>query len=110
MRLRFDFLACCTVLAFGLASCGGGGSEPSEGQMKAAMLDEMNHPPGDTVAEPVSITFFKKGACDKPTPQGFNCTFTVKVASTNIGAGMYNNIPMGVFYKESGKWMMRPPF
>ncbi len=109
MRLRFDFLACCTVLAFGLAGCGGG-SEPSEAQMKAAMLDEMNHPPGYTVTQPVSITFFKRGACDKPTPQGFSCTFTVKVASTNIAAGMYMNIPMAVFYNESGKWMMRPPF
>lgn len=110
MRLRFDSLAVCTVLALLLAGCGGGGSEPSEAQMKAAMLDEMNHPPGDTVTEPVSIAFFKKGACDKPTPQGFNCTFTVKVASTNMAAGMYNNIPTGVFYQESGKWMMRPPF
>jgi len=25
---------------------------------------------------------------------------------------MYNNVPKGVFYKDkdSGKWMMRPPF
>ena len=54
----------------------------------------------------------KKEACDKPTPQGFKCTFDVKVASRNIGASMYNNIPFGEFYKdkESGKWMMRPPF
>ncbi len=108
--MRFEYLLACAVLAFGLAGCGLGGSEPSETQMKSAMLDEMNHPPGYTVTEPVSITFFKKGACDKPTPQGFNCTFTVKVASTNIGASMYMNIPFAVFYKESGKWMMRPPF
>jgi len=34
------------------------------------------------------------------------------VASANIGASMYNNIPKGWFYKDkdSGKWMMRPPF
>jgi hypothetical protein len=32
------------------------------------------------------------------------------VASANIGAGMYNNIPFGVFYQESGNWKMRPPF
>jgi len=34
------------------------------------------------------------------------------VASANIGAGMYNNISMGYFHKDkdSGKWMMRPPF
>jgi len=108
--MRLEYLLACTVLALGLAGCGAGGSEPSETQMKAAMLDEMNHPPGYTVTEPVSITFFKKGACDKPTPQGFNCTFTVKVASTNMLAAMYMNIPMAVFYKESGKWMMRPPF
>jgi hypothetical protein len=27
-------------------------------------------------------------------------------------AGMFNNLPGGVFYKDkdSGKWMMRPPF
>jgi hypothetical protein len=100
-----------TVLAFGLAGCGGG-SEPSEAQMKEAMENAMNHPPGETVSEPVKITFFKKEACDNPTPQGFRCTFTVKVASRNIGASMYNNISFGEFYKdkESGKWAMRPPF
>jgi hypothetical protein len=34
------------------------------------------------------------------------------VLSTNIGASMYNNIIMGIFYfdKASGKWAMRPPF
>jgi hypothetical protein len=44
-------------------------------------------------------------------PQGFRCTFEVKVETRNIGALMYNNNPFGVFYndKESGKWMMRPP-
>ena len=109
MRLRFALTA---VLTFVLGGCIFGGSEPSEAQMKDAMLDAMNHPPGETVSAPVTITFFKKGACDNPTPQGYSCTFTVKVASANIGASMYNNIPTGVFYKdkESGKWMMRPPF
>lgn len=69
-------------------------------------------PPGETVSDPIEIKFFKKEACDKPTPQGFKCTFDVKVASRNLGASMYNNIPFGEFYKdkESGKWMMRPPF
>ena len=62
--------------------------------------------------EQVTITFFKKEACDNPTPQGYTCTFTVTVASKNIGASMYNKVPFGVFYrdKNSGKWMMRPPF
>jgi hypothetical protein len=112
VRYRLGHYALGTVLAFGLSACGGSGAEPSETQMKDAMLDEMNHPPGETASAPVKITFFKKGACDNPTPQGYDCTFTVKVASANIGASMYNNVPKGVFYKdkESGKWMMRPPF
>jgi hypothetical protein len=41
---------------------------------------------------------------------GFRCTFDVKVSSRNIGASMYDNISFGWFYKESGKWRMRPPF
>jgi hypothetical protein len=111
MRLRLGYLALGTLLAFGIAGCFGD-SEPSEAQMKDAMLEAMNHPPGETVSDPVKITFFKKEACDKPTPQGFKCTFDVKVASRNLGASMYNNIPFGEFYKDkdSGKWMMRPPF
>ena len=34
------------------------------------------------------------------------------VWNITIGAGMYNNISMGYFYKDkdSGKWAMRPPF
>ena len=76
------------------------------------LLDAMNHPPGETVSDPITITFFKKEACDKPTPQGYKCTFDVKVSSRNIGASMYNNIPFAQFYKDkdSGKWTMRPPF
>ena len=99
------------ALAFVLVGCEGG-SEPTEAQMKDAMLNAMNHPPGETVSDPVTITFFKKEACDKPTPQGYRCTFDVKVSSRNIGASMYNNIPFGEFYKDkdSGKWAMRPPF
>ena len=113
MRFGSKQVALSVLFAMGLSGCGGGaGSEPSEAQMKAAMDDAMNHPPGETVSDPVKITFFKKEACDNPTPQGFRCTFTVKVASRNIGASMYNNITFGEFYKdkESGKWMMRPPF
>ena len=99
-----------SLLLFGLVGCGD--SEPSESEMKEAMLQAMNHPPGETISDPVKIEFFHKEACDKPTPQGFRCTFEVKVSSRNIGASMYNNIPFGEFYKDkdSGKWMMRPPF
>jgi hypothetical protein len=112
MNLGFRKMTLGTVLPFGLAGCGGAGSEPSEAQMKDAMDYAMNHPPGETVSDPVKIVFFKKEACDTPTPQGFRCTFDVKVASRNIGASMYNNVPFAFFYKdkESGKWAMCPPF
>jgi hypothetical protein len=111
MRLRFGYFALTTVLAFGITGCSGS-SEPTESQMKDAMDYAMNHPPGEPAGEPITITFFKKEACDNPTPQGYRCTFTVKVSSRNIGASMYNNIPYAEFYKdkESGKWAMRPPF
>jgi hypothetical protein len=112
LSLALLALAALTT-SLALTGCGmGGSSEPSESQMKDAMLDAMNHPPGETVSDPVTITFFKKEACDPPTAQGFKCTFEVKVASKNLGASMYNNIPFGEFYKDkdSGKWAMRPPF
>ena len=80
--------------------------------MKDAMLFAMNHPPGEPAGAPITIKFFKKEACDNPTPQGYHCTFDVQVMSTNIGASMYNNIPGAFFYvdKSTGKWAMRPPF
>ena len=81
MRLGLRHFALGTVLTLGLVGCGGAGSEPSEAQMREAMLNAMNHPPGETVSDPIEIKFFKKEACDKPTPQGFKCTFDVKVAS-----------------------------
>jgi len=111
-QFRMESAVLISVLAFGLTGCAGGGSEPSEAQMKDAMEYEMNHPPGVTNVAPIKITSFKKEACDNPTPQGYRCTFEVMVASANIAAGMYNNIPFGMFYKDkdSGKWMMRPPF
>ncbi len=96
-----------------LAGCGSAAAEePSEAQMQEAMLYAMNHPPGEPAGDPITIKFFKKEACDNPTPQGYRCTFEVQVLSTNIGASMYNNIPGAVFYKDksSGKWAMRPPF
>lgn len=112
MRWRLRQVVLGTALAFWLSGCGAVAAEkPTETQMKEAMLYAMNHPPGITVSDPVTITFFKKQACDKPTPLGYNCTFNVTVASANIGASMYNKLPQGVFYKDkSGKWMMRPPF
>jgi|SRR5579862_64360 len=113
MRSVLTSLAVGAVLA-GLAACGSAGAqEPSEAEMKEAMLYAMNHPPGITVSDPVTIKFFKKEACDKPNEQGVRCTFDVQVASANIGASMYNNIPFAVFYKDKdrgGKWNMRPPF
>ena len=100
-----------TVAILAFAGCSAAAAEePSEGQMKDAMLYEMNHPAGIVNSEPIAIKFFKKEGCDAPTPRGINCFFSVKVASSNLGASMYNNIPSAVFYKEGGKWAMRPPF
>ena len=111
MRLRLVSCALVGVLAASLAGCGG--SEPSESQMKSAVSDLLNSPtPGQPAGDPINIATFKKGACDKPTPQGFNCTFTMTVTSANMLAQMFNNLPSGVFYKDtsSGKWAMRAPF
>ena len=106
MRFGFKFFALGSVLAFGIVGCGGGAGvrtfgSSNEGRMEFAM----NHPPGETVSDPVKITYFKKEACDNPTPQGFRFTFDVKVASRNLGASMNNNISFGEFYKDkqSGK-------
>jgi hypothetical protein len=93
-----------------LVGCSASAEEPSESQMKDAMLIEMNHPEGTEKVAPITIKFFKKQGCDAPTPRGINCFFSVQVASSNLGASMYNNIPSAVFYKEGGKWAMRPPF
>jgi hypothetical protein len=71
MRFVYKHLALGTVLAFGLAGCGGAGSEPTEAQMKEAMDYAMNHPPGETVSDPVKIVFFKKEACDAPDTARF---------------------------------------
>jgi hypothetical protein len=111
--MEIKLLLSAVTLLFGLAACGAAGAEePTEVQMKEAMLYAMNHPPGEAAGDPITIAFFKKEACDNPTPQGYKCTFDVKVASANIGASMYNNVPFAFFYKDksSGKWAMRPPF
>jgi hypothetical protein len=100
-------VAAATLILFG---CAASAEEPSESQMKEAMLNEMNHPEGTTKTAPITIKFFKKQGCDAPTPRGINCFFSVEVTSSNIGASMYNNIPSAVFYKDGGKWAMRPPF
>ena len=112
MRFRLEYFALVAIAALGLAGCSGGGSEPSEAEMKDAMLFEMNHPPGIANSDPITITFFKKEACNKPNEQGVHCTFQVMVASANIGASIYNNIVMADFYmdKSTSKWAMRPPF
>jgi len=103
------------VAAFIVSLCGcgsAGAQEPSEAQMKDATLYEMNHPPGETLSDPVKIVFFNKEACGNPTPRGYRCTFDVKAASANPTAGYCNDIPFAWFYKDksSGKWAVRPPF
>jgi len=110
MRLRFGYFALAAVLAVGLSGCSG--SEPTESQMKDAMNTFLNHPPDRSTGDPINIATFTKGACDKPTPQGYRCTFTMTVTSTNAFAQMFNNLPAADFYKDkdSGKWMMRAPF
>lgn len=113
MHLRWGLVFLSAVLTFSLTGCFGGSSEPSEAQMRDAMEQYLNHPPGVTLAgDPIKIVMFKKEACDNPTPQGYNCTFTVNVTSKNALAQMYNNVPKADFYmnKDSGKWTMRPPF
>jgi hypothetical protein len=111
MRLGHFVFGVAVFFAVGMAGCRGG-SEPSEAQMKDGMQYYLDHPPGVTVVEPIKITFFKKEACDDPTPQGYRCTFTVNVSSRNMLAQMYNNLPYGFFYKDknAGRWVMRPPF
>ena len=111
MRLQHFVLG--TALAFGMSGCGAAAAqEPSEAQMKEAALYAINHPPGMTNSDPITIKFFKKEACENPTPKGYNCSFDWQVASANIGASMYNNISSAFFYKDkdSGKRAMRPPF
>ncbi len=110
MNIRTPMTAVLGLLA---CACGGAsGSEPSEAQMREAALYAINHPPGVAVSDPISIKFFKKEACENPTPMGYNCHFDWQVASANLGASMYNNISSSFFYfdKQSGKWAMRPPF
>jgi hypothetical protein len=107
-NLSIILVAAAAVTLAGYAAAA---SEPSESQMKEAMLYSMNHPDDGTAnAAPIAIKFFKKEGCDAPTPRGYNCFFHVVVSSTNIGASFYNDVPSAMFYQESGKWIMRAPF
>jgi hypothetical protein len=112
--MRLESIALLATLASTIGVCGAAmaADEPSEAQMKEAALYAINHPPGIVNSEPITIKFFKKEACDAPTPRGYNCGFDWQVASSNIGASMYNNISNAFFYfdKDAGKWAMRPPF
>jgi hypothetical protein len=101
------------VIVFGCGTAASqAGQEPSESEMRAAALYAINHPPGITNSDPITIKFFKKEGCDNPTPRGYECHFDWQVASANIGASIYNDISSSFFYKDkdSGKWIMRPPF
>jgi hypothetical protein len=111
--MRFQHFVLGSAVAFGLSACGpAAAEEPSEAQMREAALYAINHPPGMTNSDPITIKFFKKEACENPAPKGYSCSFDWQVASANIGASMYNNISNAYFYKDkdSGKWAMRPPF
>jgi hypothetical protein len=103
-----------SAAAISLIACSGAAKaadEPSESEMKEAMLKQLNEPVGDTKnAAPITIKFFKKQGCDAPTPRGYNCFFTMQVVSTNAMAQMFNNVPSSVFHKEGGKWEAYPPF
>ncbi len=114
MSSRFQHLVWTSALILGVWGCTpAAAQEPTEAEMKDALLYAMNHPPGVTVSDPVSITFFKKEACDAPTGQGYHCTYDLQVSSRNQLAGMWANVPGGFFYRDKdrgGKWNMRPPF
>jgi len=116
MRSRLEHLvwASASTVMLGVCGCGSAsGQEPTEAEMKDALLYAMNHPPGVKVSDPVSITFFKKEACDAPTGQGYHCTYDLQISSANMLASMWMNIPGGNFYRDKdrgGKWNMRPPF
>lgn len=113
MKATYSAVA-MVLIAATMDGCGNAaaGGEPSESQMREAALYAINHPPGITNSDPITIKFFKKEACDAPTPQGYSCRFDWQVASANLGASMYNNISSSYFYqdKDSRKWAMRPPF
>jgi hypothetical protein len=102
----------CGSAASQSGAAGQASQEPTESQMREAALYAINHPPGMTNADPITIKFFKKEGCENPTPRGFECHFDLQVASANLGASIYNDISSSVFYqdKDSGKWIMRPPF
>lgn len=104
-------VALAAAAAMTLIACSAAAGEPSESEMKEAMLKQLNEPVGDTKnAAPIAIKHFKKQGCDAPTPRGYNCFFQMQVDSTNAMAQMFNNLPSSVFHKEGGKWAAYPPF
>jgi hypothetical protein len=49
MRSGSNYLICSVAAAFALSACGSAAAEePTEAQMREAMLYAMNHPPGIT--------------------------------------------------------------
>jgi len=46
---------------------------------------------------------------NKPTPRGYQCAFDVQVASANIGASKYNNIPRGRLLPGQGRQVGHAP-
>src|SRR5471030_2337348 len=79
--MRAKTIALLGTVASAMGVCGMAmADEPSEAQMKEAALYAINHPPGIVNSEPITIKFFKKEACDAPTPRGYNCGFDWQVA------------------------------
>lgn len=108
MHLRT--IALIPALALAISGCNKA-YEPSEAQMEDAMRDALNHPESTVNADPIRITSFKKEACDKPTPQGYRCSFTMTVESANPLAKTLNDLSTADFSKDkdSGKWVMQFP-
>ena len=78
-----------TLVACGSAGAGGGASgEPSEAQMKEAMLYAMNHPPGIQNSEPITIRFFKKEPATIRRQWATTAGSMSRCSLRNIGASM----------------------
>ena len=59
MRLHSGHVALGSMLAFALCACGAAlAGEPTEAQMKEAMLYAMNHPPGEAAGASELTTGF----------------------------------------------------
>ena len=65
--MHLDRYVLLGAMTMGICACGGAaGQEPSEAQMKEAALYAINHPPGMTNSDPISIKFF---ACTSQLPR-----------------------------------------